>query len=273
MPAPSAPSAPPSRPPAPQAVRAAIAAFAPIPASTGHRVVVYGPGGIGKTTLATQMPGPVVFFDLDDSLPRLSGGLPADANVSVCPVTTWQQIRDALHAPKWDGVQTIVIDSATKAEELCVAHVIATVKHEKGGKIERIEDYGWGKGYRHVYDAFLALLTDLDAHTRAGRHVVLICHDLTATVPNPTGEDWLRYEPRLQQNNQGAVRLRVREWADHVLFFGYDVSVSEGKGKGTGTRTVYPAERPHCMAKSRTIADQIPITKDNAASLWATLIK
>ena len=35
-------------------------------------------------------------------------------------------------------------------------------------------------------------LADLDRHCRAGRHVVLICHDCTSTVPNPAGEDWLR---------------------------------------------------------------------------------
>ena len=105
-----------------------------------------------------------------------------------------------------------------------------------------------------MFDTFLPLLADLDRHARAGRNVVLVCHDCTSTVPNPAGEDWLRYEPRLQSPNSGkaSIRLRVREWADHVLFVGYDVSVGkDGKGRGAGTRTLYSAEVPHCMAKSR----------------------
>ena len=84
----------------------------------------------------------------------------------------WQDIRDALHADGWDGIKTIVLDSATRAEELAVAHTLASVPHEKGQRVQRIEDYGFGKGYSHVYDTFLTLLGDLDQHTRAGRHVV-----------------------------------------------------------------------------------------------------
>ena len=162
--------------------------FAPIAGGTGHRIVLYGPGGIGKTTLAAIAPGPVAFFDLDDSLPRLRSQFDESGlDLHVQPVdgtSTWQDIRDALHADGWDDIKTIVIDSATRAEELAVAHTIATVPHEKKDVlIRRIEDYGYGKGYQHVYDTFLTLLGDLDQHTRAGRHVILICHDCTNTVP------------------------------------------------------------------------------------------
>jgi hypothetical protein len=272
---PSKPAAQPNGAPAPKA----RVSFSKIPDGTGHRVVAYGPGGIGKTTLAATAPGPVAFFDLDDSLPRLrSSFAESDLKLDVRlieGITNWQDVRDALHAAGWDDMRTIVIDSATRAEELAVAHTIATVPHDKKDiVIRRIEDYGYGKGFQHVYDTFLTLLGDLDQHTRAGRHVILICHDCTNTVPNPSGEDWLRYEPRLQCPSSGkaAIRLRVREWADHVLFLGYDIDVRDGKGTGSGTRTIYPCELPHCMAKSRTIADPLPLTKFDT-SLWTQLLK
>lgn len=269
-----APTLPPPRPPAPQAVRNAIAGFAPIASSAGHRIVLFGPGGIGKTTTASLAPGPIVFFDLDDSLPRLREGMANASDVQVCNVTTWQAMRDALHAPQWENVRTIVIDSGTKAEELCTQWVIANVKHEKGTRIERIEDYGFGKGYQHIYETFLGLLNDLDNHARAGRNIIMVCHDCVSTVPNPHGDDWIRYEPRLQSPASGksSIRLRVREWADHMLFLGYDVDVKDGKGKGSGTRTIYPSELPHCMAKSRTVSDPIEL-KRNGPSPWATILK
>lgn len=251
-------------------------AFAPISSGSGHRVVLYGPGGIGKTTLAAIAPGPIAFFDLDESLPVLYPQLPPAIQQRLQGVSTsgdWAGLRDALHAPGWDGIKTLVIDSATKAEELAVAHTLATVPHEKGHRVQRIEDYGFGKGYSHVYDTFLCLLGDLDQHVRAGRNVILICHDCISSVPNPHGEDWLRYEPRLQSPASGkaSIRLRVREWADHVLFVGYDVDVTEGKGKGRGTRTLYPSELPHCMAKSRTLSEPIVLSKFDA-SLWTQLM-
>ena len=263
----------PTPPPAPPTnVARGKVAFGKIASAAGHRVVLYGPGGIGKTTLATLAPGPVVFFDLDDSLPRLQGLL-GDHLPQVVPVKTWQDIRAALQSDGWDGVKTIVIDSATKAEELAVAHTLETVLAE-GKRVTSVEGYGYGKGYGYVFDTFLPLLAELDRHASAGRNVILVCHDCTTNVPNPAGEDWLRYEPRLQSPTSGkaSIRLRVREWADHVLFLGYDVSVNkDGKGMGSGTRTLYPQEFPHCMAKSRTTSDQIAVAE--GTDVWSLIIK
>jgi hypothetical protein len=268
----------PTAPPPPAAPAKAGVAFGSIATGAGFRAVIYGPGGIGKTTMACSAPGPIGYFDLDDSLPRLRGNLETagllDGIRVVSGIESWQALRAALTAGGWDGIKTLVIDSLTRAEELAAAFTLATVPHEKGHKVQRLEDYGYGKGYQHVYDSLLPLLGDLDAHCRAGRNVVLICHDCTTNVPNPAGDDWLRYEPRLQSPASGkaSVRLRVREWADGVLFLGYDVAVDrEGKGKGSGTRTLYPVELPFCMAKSRTFRDAVPVAADGAA-IWKKIL-
>jgi len=255
---------PPTAPPARKV------SFGKVRASAGHRVVLYGPGGIGKTTLAAQAPGPVVWFDLDDSLARL----PEMREAQVVPVNSWHDIREALKSDGWKGVGTIVIDSITKAEEMAVSETLEFVPHEKGHKCQRLEDYGFGKGLTHVFDTFLPLLADLDQHAHAGRNIILIGHDCTSHVPNPAGEDWLRYEPRLQSPASGksSIRLRCREWADHMLFLGYDVAVNQhGKGTGSSTRTLYPAELPHCMAKSR--STQLPIPISSGVDVWAEVIK
>ena len=44
-------------------------AFGTLAKPAGHRIVVYGTGGIGKTTLCAALHGPVAFIDLDGSLP------------------------------------------------------------------------------------------------------------------------------------------------------------------------------------------------------------
>ncbi|MDD5704950.1 MAG: ATP-binding protein [Kiritimatiellae bacterium] len=268
----------PMAPMAPAAARRNVQ-FGKVAATGGHRVVLYGPGGIGKTTLAAQLPGPVAFIDLDESLPRLHAQFDAaglSGNIlPVSGVADWQTLRDALQADGWDSVKSIVIDTATKAEEMAVAFTLANTLMEGGKKAGSVEGYGYGKGYGHVFDTFLPLLADLDRHCRAGRNVVLICHDCTANVPNPAGEDWLRYEPRLQSPTSGkaSIRLRVREWADHVLFIGYDVDVGkDGKGRGAGTRTLYTSELPHCMAKSRSTQEVIPVEGDGAA-VWGAVIR
>ena len=272
-------NSPPSQPPAPTA--RAVVSFGKIEPCNGHRTLLYGPGGAGKTTLAATAPGPVAFFDFDGSLPVLGHQLGELPIMTVnCP-PTWQGMRDALHGTGWEQVRTIVIDTATAAEDLAIAWTLENVPHpEYDTKVDRIEGYGYGKGYQFVYETFLMLLGDLDQHVRAGRHVILVCHDCVNTVPNPAGEDWIRWEPRLQSPPSGkaATRLRIREWADHVLFVGYDVAVktdpknkrAKGKGVGVGTRTIWPQELPHCMAKSRSLADPLELVKFDT-TIWDLL--
>jgi len=239
-------------------------------AHVGHRIVIYGPGGVGKTSLADMAPGPVVSFDLDDSL----GVLQPAHTLAVQGVDDWGELHKALIGPGWEGVQTLVIDSVTRAEEWAVAWTLKhTPKNDQGSLADSVESYGYGKGYGFVFDTFLPLLADLDGHARAGRNVVLIAHDCVARVPNPEGEDWIRYEPRLQDptSGKGSIRLRIKEWADHVLYLGYDVSVDkEGKGRGSGSRTVYPVERPHFMAKSRTLRSPI-VLREGENKVWEAL--
>jgi len=265
--APTRPAPPPSRVPQTRAERHSLTFERPA-ANTGHRIALYGPGGIGKTTLADLAPGPVASFDLDDSLAVLQ----PEHTQRIAGIETWHDLRAALNGDGWDEVRTLVIDSATKAEELAVAWTLAHVPHEKGQRVSRLEDYGYGRGFGHVYETFLTLLGDLDRHVRAGRNVILICHDCVSSVPNPQGEDWLRYEPRLQSPSSGkaSIRLRVREWCDHVFFLGYDVVVAENKGRGCGTRTLWPVEMPHCMAKSRKLSDPIPVPPNDTA-VWDAL--
>jgi hypothetical protein len=237
----------------------------------GWRVGIYAPGGAGKTTLAASLQEigkRVKFIDLeggsvDLDVPRVEG------------VETFQDLLDALRfEPLWEGVDAIVLDTATKAEEMAVEHVLANVKNDSKPPVlvDNIEAFGWGKGYTHVYDAFLELLGALDNHYRRGRSVILIMHECTADVPNPSGEDYIRYEPRLQSPKSGkaSIRHKVKEWLDHLLFIGYDINEKNGKAIGTGTRTIYGTEKPMHWAKSRTSLQDMQYKKDST-DLWEKL--
>jgi hypothetical protein len=76
----------------------------------------------------------------------------------------------------------------------------------------------------------------------------------------------------LQNTAKGNIRARLKEWADHLLFFGYDVVVDEkGVAQGSGTRTLYTSEMPFCMAKSRTTQDSFDIPA--GGNPWGDIIK
>ncbi len=232
-----------------------------------QRTVLYGTGGIGKSTLGALAPG-AVMLDIE------SGTLELDVQ-RIDNIDTFAALRACLQGDALDGYRTVVIDSATKAEELAVAHTLSTVKHEKGHHVSRIEDYGFGKGYQHVYETFLLLLADLDRQVRLGRNVVLIAHECIDNVPNPVGDDWIRYEPHLQRPKSGkaSIRNRVVQWADHVLFVGYDVVTEDGKGRGGGTRTIWPNEQPSHIAKSRRIAEPIQFRDTTDDTVWQQIFR
>ena len=237
-------------------------------ASSPKRVVVYGSGGIGKSELASLL-GNVGVKPL---VLDLEGGTEHIDVARIKGISTFQECRDILHDEELcSDYQAIVIDTFTKAEEFIASHVVATIPHEKGHFVKNIGDYGFGKEMGHIYEQFLLLLSDLDAHVRKGRHVIGICHDCTANVPNPYGEDWLQFQPRLQSPPSGknSIRHRVREWADYLLFIGYDTAVNkDGKATGAGTRTIYPKEMPTHMAKSRgRLEDPIPYER-GSADVW-----
>lgn len=237
-----------------------------------QRVVVYGPGGVGKTELCSLLGLAAIeplFLDLDGGSYELEV-----ARVEKKDLETFDALRTALQNRKLlEPFGAVVIDSATRAEELAVAWTIENVKTDKGKSVESIEGYGWGKGYMRVYETFLRLLGDLDEVVRHGKHVICTAHECMADVPNPGGEDWLRYEPRLQSPPKGkaSIRHRVKEWCDHLLFVGFDVHVAkDGKAVGAGTRTIYPTEQPTHWAKSRRLEEPIPCERGDAA-LWQRL--
>ena len=258
--------------------------FGSIPKAAGQRAVIYGPGGIGKTTACVYLKGKTAVVDADESMPVLAGQL-REANLLdnltvVNGVSDWLSLRSAIQSDGWDGIDNILLDTGTKIEEWALQHTLRTNKLDANSYASSIEDYGYGKGYTYLFETFMPLLADLDRHIRAGRNVVVVCHDCLNNVRNPDGEDYIRYEPRLMTTSNGkfSIRLRVREWADHVLFVNYDLNVEKkpkqlgpGKATGSGTRTVYTSERPSYMAKSRTTQQQIPVIPGE--SFWDQIIK
>lgn len=234
--------------------------------SGAQRIVEFGPGGVGKTSLATLVPNPVC-IDLENGtrefdVPRVDG------------VESFADLRAVLQSSALDGFKTVIIDTMTRAEEYAVAHVLATVQNDRGNLVKNIEAYGFGKGLQHVYDAMLLLLADCDLQVRRGRNVILICHECVNEVPNPMGENYIRYEPHLQDPKSGksSVRRRVFQWADHVLFVGYDVVSEDGKGRGAATRTIWTYELPTHMAKSRTVRQILPFKNAQDGTIWTHIL-
>lgn len=273
-PPPKKPPPPPSKSPPPQAQRTPVTGKS-FSVSNGKqvrplKVCLYGTGGIGKSELAAniaQLGLKVLFIDAD------TGSTQLDVS-RVEGVENFNDLRAVLCSDLPNAYDAIVFDTLTKIEEWSIEWTIQNVPHEKGNAVHSIEDYGFGKGIVHNYETFLTLIGDFDAQVRRGKHIITVAHECVSNVPNPSGEDWIRYEPRLQSPTSGknSIRHRVKEWCDHLLYVGYDVMTKDGKGAGAGTRCIYPNERPSWWAKSRTLSKEIPYDR-GSCELWKQLLE
>jgi hypothetical protein len=262
----------------------------------GKKVVLYAPGGWGKTSIAAMAPGAVI-LDIERRTGHVAEKLAAhnyplnriknlgdvenasDPANSIDPAQGFADVRHALHNfDLFPSGSTVVIDSATKLEEWSWAWVLANIKTDKGAEVHEIEGYGYGKGYTHGYEQMCKVLQDCDVLANRGVNIILICHDCIANFDDPVqvGEH-KRYEPRLYRSGSGNTdtRLRVREWSDAVLFGTYEMTRDKsGRVTGQGTRAIYTQERPGFMAKSSLAREHflVPVNHEFDGTIWRLAI-
>jgi hypothetical protein len=226
-------------------------------AKRGKKFIIYGASGIGKSTLAVMAPKPVL-LPLDDGTADIRDPFTNELIKQVKECYTFEDTRSALHQyDLFDDHETVIIDTATKLQDLSHEYMFKTIKHEKGHTVNSIEGYGYGKGYSHLYDTMKLILQDADELVRRGKNVIFICQCIARQIPNAAGDDYLCNCPRLYpgSKNLPSVQALYTEWADHVLFVDHMTKVvTDKKIKGSTTRAVFTAGELHFQAKSRVLA-------------------
>ncbi|BBI32346.1 ATP-binding protein [Cohnella abietis] len=228
------------------------------------KVVIYGPEGIGKSSLAAQFPRPI-FIDTEGSTTEMSvDRLPKPSS--------WEMLKQQVNWVKQQGNRfgSLVIDTIDWAEMLCIENVCAS--HGKNG----VEDFGFGKGYVYVAEElgrFLNLLSDV---VESGIHVVLTAHAqiIKFEQPDEMGA-YDRYQLKLGQKTGSRTAPLVKEWADMVLFVNYktfsvavDKDGKKNKAQG-GIRTVYATHHPAWDAKNRHgLPDEFPLDYTQIAHIF-----
>lgn len=217
--------------------------------------VIYGHEGIGKSTLASKLPG-AVFIDIEQGTNQL--------DVARLPrPRTWtellSEIADVISNDY--GIETLVIDTADAAEQLCIAHVCA------GAGKKSIEEWGYGKGYALVRDEFLKLIGLLDELTTHGVNVCILAHACISRVETPEeSASYDRWTLKLIDTKRTSDAALLKEWADLLLFIDYDtyVEVNEnGRGKAKGGKRVIKCTHSATYdAKNRyDLPDEIPLNE------------
>lgn len=220
---------------------------------TAKKVVLYGPEGVGKSSLSAQFPNPI-FIDTEGSTTELS------VNRLARP-SSWSMLLQQVDWVKTQSYKTLVIDTIDWAEMLCVQSVCAT--HNKAG----VEDFGYGQGYIYVAEEFGKFLNKLSDLIETGINVVLNAHSQIVKFEQPDEMGaYDRYQLKLGKKTSSQTAPLVKEWSDMLLFLNYKtVSVAvDDKGRRHkaqgGTRTVYATHHPAWDAKNRhSLPDEFPM--------------
>jgi hypothetical protein len=211
-------------------------------------LLIYGPEGMGKTSLAAQFPAPV-FIQTEDGA---SGDLELD---SFGAIETFEDVLDAIAVLSSEDVpfRTLVVDSISKLEKLAFAQAC------RNNNWTSIEQPGFGKGYVEV-DYVWAQFVSACHYLRDTRNmtVILIAHSVTERFDDPETQSYSRYQIDLHKRGMS---ILTRE-ADAILLVKQDVTIKvdgpnakkgEGRarGDGGGTRWIYTEGRPAFQAKNR----------------------
>lgn len=229
-----------------------------------QKAVIYGPEGIGKSTMAARFPG-ALFIDTEGST--------AGMNVDRLPApASWSMLMDEVRYVRDNPslCRTLVLDTADWAAQLCTRHIC-----EKADK-KSIEDFGYGKGYVYVAEEFGRLLNLLQEVADRGVHVVLTAHAKIRKFEQPDEMGaYDRWELKLAGKEEKSLSALVKEWADLVLFANYktysvavDDKGQKRKAQG-GARVMYTTHHPCWDAKNRHgLADELPFDYSAIAHIF-----
>lgn len=221
---------------------------------TAKKVVIYGPEGIGKSTLAAQFPNPL-FIDTEGSTKEM------DVARFDKP-TSWELLKSQIEYVKLNKpCATLIIDTIDWAEQLCIKSICD--KYDKKG----IEDFGYGNGYVYEKEELGRFLNLLEEVVEAGVNVVLTAHAILRKFEQPDElGSYDRWELKLGKKTTNLISPLVKEWADMVLFANYktisvavDKDGKKHKAQG-GRRVMFTTHHPCWDAKNRYgLPEEIPM--------------
>lgn len=215
-------------------------------ASKPPRIVIHGPPGLGKTTLANEFPE-AVFVQTEE-------GENAGMNINTFGLlTTFEEVMEALTSLDSDEheFKTVVLDSLDKLEPLVWKFTC------KENSWDSVESPGYGKGYVAADEWWRELVGALNVlRNKRSMNIVLIAHSTVDRFDDPRTASYSKFEIRLHKRAKAIIEDEV----DLIAFLNQEATVKEEDAgfnkkrthaEGGNQRWIYVEQKPSMNAKNR----------------------
>ena len=205
-------------------------------------MLLYGVEGVGKSTFAAGAPSPV-FISAEDGVRHLDVA-------SFSDIDSWPKLIEAVDwlMKEEHGYKTVVLDTIDWIE----GFVRDAVQKDMNLTAKDYDAYGRGVGFS--LDYWRKLVDKLNALRDRGIGTIAIAHSQVKTFSNPSGEDYMRFEPQMSGQKPSSF---WKGKMDTVLFATYQQEIKAtgekraAKAFATGARIAHTEYSASFDAKNR----------------------
>lgn len=221
----------------------------------GKFILIFGPPKIGKTSLSSLFPKPLLFC--------FERGVAALPNVKAVNIDRWSDFKQYCSQLKKPEVkeqfETLVIDTAGIATDLCEKFIL------NQNNVEKLSDLSWGDGWTQYKKEFETTFREL---TYLGYGIVFIGHSVqkATTFKDAEGEPIQAEYPDIAKTGMKVINRLV----DVIAYLGAEYDIS-----GKSERYLYLRATPYIFAGSRYrfLPEKIPFGYDSLVNAIADSIE
>ena len=185
-----------------------------------YRMIIYGVGGIGKSTLASKAEKPI-FLDIEGGLSCID--VPSIPLMNVNPPEAYEKFIETLKMlyEEEHDYQTLVVDS------LIGSSGSSMPIHAKPKRSMTLQSWDFGRGYVAALGFMEQIINKLEKlRSHKKMNMIMLSHAAQVKVDNPGEEERMKWNLQLHHKSTA----KFFQWSDLCLFANYEVRTTKESG-------------------------------------------